>query len=178
MKNRLSLRMLNLKRSLYYAFLDYNTQMRKGISYEELKPVIFIWIMNFNLFGDSTDNREWYMLHKFLNVKMHENNFEDIVFHMIEIPVLRKHLKTSVIVPDSKLEELLCFWGCRKGDKYMNTLLYKVSEKNSDVAETLELVRLFRMDHLLIRRCLIEESARINCILRMKESHEEGCFYS
>jgi len=60
----------------------------------------------------------------------------------------------------------------------MNTLLYKVSEKNSDVAETLELVRLFRMDHLLIRRCLIEESARINCILRMKESHEEGCFYS
>jgi len=98
--------MLNLKRSLYYAFLDYNTQMRKGISYEELKPVIFIWIMNFNLFGDSTDNREWYMLHKFLNVKMHENNFEDIVFHMIEIPVLRKHLKTSVIVPNSKLEEL------------------------------------------------------------------------
>ncbi|MBR0070003.1 MAG: Rpn family recombination-promoting nuclease/putative transposase, partial [Synergistaceae bacterium] len=38
------------KRSLYYAFLDYTNQLRRGISYGELKPVIFIGIMNFNLF--------------------------------------------------------------------------------------------------------------------------------
>ena len=46
------------KRSMYYAFLGYTTQMLKGISYGELKSVIFIGIMNFSLFGDSTDDRE------------------------------------------------------------------------------------------------------------------------
>lgn len=162
------------KRSLYYAFLDYTNQLRKGISYSELKPVIFIGIMNFNLFGDSSDDREWYTLHKFLNVKTHKNNFEDISFHMIEIPVLRRHLRKSSVVPDSNLEELLCFWGCRKGDKHMNALVDEVAKKNSDVAEMLELERLFKMDPLLIRRYMIEERAHIDYVLNMKESHDEG----
>ena len=66
-------------------------------------------------------------------MKRHENNFEYIAFHMIEILVLRKHFKASATFPDSKIEKLLCFLGCRKGDKYMNTLVDKVTEKNSDV---------------------------------------------
>ena len=40
-------------------------------------------------------------------MKRHENNFEYIAFHMIEIPVLRKHFKASATVPDSKIER--CF---------------------------------------------------------------------
>ena len=162
------------KRSLYYAFLDYTGQLRKGISYSELKPVIFIGIMNFSLFGDSSDNTEWYTLHKFLNVKTHKNNFEDVAFHMIEVPVLRRHLKKSAAVPDSDLEKLMCFWGCRKGDKNMNALVDKIAETNSDVAEMLELEKLFRMDPLLIRRYLIEERAHIDYVNNMKESREEG----
>lgn len=162
------------KRSLYYAFLDYTGQLRRGISYGELKPVIFIGIMNFDLFGDSSEDREWYTLHKFLNVKTHKNNFEDISFHMIEVPVLRRHLKKSHAVPDSDLEKLMCFWGCRKGDKNMNALVDEIAEKNSDVAEMLELERLFRMDPLLIRRYLIEERAHLDYIANMKDSREEG----
>lgn len=162
------------KRSLYYAFLDYTNQLRKGMSYSELKPVIFIGIMNFDLLGTSSDSREWYTLHKFMNVKTHKNNFDDVSFHMIEIPVLRRHFKKSGAVPDSKLEELLCFWGCRKGDKYMNALVDEIAEKNSDVAEMLELEKLFRMDPLLIRRYLIEERAHQDYLLNMKDAREEG----
>jgi predicted transposase/invertase (TIGR01784 family) len=162
------------KRSLYYAFLDYTNQMRRGISYSELKPVIFIGIMNFNLFGDASDEKEWYTLHKFLNVKTHKNNFEDVEFHMLEIPVLRRHLRKSAVVPDSNLEKLLCFWSCKKGDKRMNALVDEIAEKNSDVADMLELERVFRMDPLMIRRYLIEERAHIDYVLNMKESREEG----
>ena len=162
------------KRSLYYAFLDYTNQLRKGISYSELKPVIFIGIMNFNLFGDSTDDIEWYTLHKFLNVKTHKNNFEDISFHMIEIPVLRRHLRKSAVVHDSNLEELLYFWGFRKGDKHMDELLEKIAAKNPDVAEMIELEKKFRMDPLLMRRYMIEERAHIDYVLNMKEYRKEG----
>ena len=164
------------KRSLYYAFLDYTSQVHKGINYGELKPVIFIGIMNFNLFGDASDQREWYTLHKFLNVKTHKNNFEDIEFHMIEIPVLRRQLRKSAVVPNSnsKLEELLCFWSCKEGDKRMNALVDEIAEKNSDVADMLELERVFRMDPLMIRRYLIEERAHLDYVANMKESREEG----
>ncbi len=162
------------KRSLYYAFLDYTMQMRRGVKYKDLKPVIFIGIMNFSLFGDSSEDREWYTLHKFLNVKTHENNFEDVSFHMIELPVLRRHLKETSAVPDAKLEELLCFWGCRKGDKHMNSLVEEIAEKNSDVAEMLELERLFRMDPLLMRQYLMDERAHLDYISNMEDYREEG----
>lgn len=56
----------------------------------------------------------------------------------------------------------------------MNALVDEIAEKNSDVAEMLELEKLFRMDPLLIRRYLIEERAHLDYIANMKESREEG----
>ena len=56
----------------------------------------------------------------------------------------------------------------------MNALVDEVAKKNSDVADMLELERLFRMDPLMIRRYLIEERAHIDYVLNMKEAREEG----
>ena len=56
----------------------------------------------------------------------------------------------------------------------MNALVDEVAKKNSDVAEMLELERLFKMDPLLIRRYMIEERAHIDYVLNMKESHDKG----
>lgn len=57
----------------------------------------------------------------------------------------------------------------------MNALVDEIAEKNSDVADMLELERLFKtVDPLLIRRYLIEECAHIDYVLNMQETDEEG----
>lgn len=59
-------------------------------------------------------------------------------------------------------------------DKRMNALVDEIAKKNSDVADMLELERVFRMDPLMIRRYLIEERAHLDYVANMEESREEG----
>ena len=165
-----------VKRSLYYAAYDYTMQARKGADYSELRPVIFIGIMNFNLFGDVSEGRDWYTLHKLLNVKTLENKFHDVEFHMIELPVLIKSLKKLKDAPVSmsELERQLCYFSFKEGDKTMRKLLDYAAQKSREVAEMIDLEQQFRLDPNLRRQYMWAQSAHQDYLNNMKDAREKG----
>jgi predicted transposase/invertase (TIGR01784 family) len=93
------------KRSLFYVSNTYATQIGIGEPYEKLKPVIFVGILNFEMFPDNP--KVYHCIHKLMDIKTHKCYCGDIEFHYLEIPKLRKLKKT----PRTGLERLLSYMG-------------------------------------------------------------------
>ncbi|MBY0353418.1 Rpn family recombination-promoting nuclease/putative transposase [Candidatus Babeliales bacterium] len=75
------------ERSQYYAALAMARQLKIGGEYESVMPVIFIGVLDFNIFEDA----EYLTHHKILNTKTHTHSLRHLEFHFIE---LRKFNKT------------------------------------------------------------------------------------
>lgn len=161
-----------MERSFFYAASDYMLQARRGLGYDKLRPVIFIGLMNFNMYSDSGKDRDWYSLHRILNTTTHEHSFRDVEFHMIEMPVLKRYIRTSGAgVKDlDKLEDTLCYFGCIGGNKFVE----EIAKRNSNVAEMLELEKRFRGDPIQMRNFLINERFRLDHEATLKQEREEG----
>ncbi|WP_245976687.1 Rpn family recombination-promoting nuclease/putative transposase [Oceanobacillus arenosus] len=85
-----------VKRSIYYWAGIYRSTMQKGKTYQELRPVIAINIMNFNLFGETTRFHTIYHLYE------DEEKFQltnVIEFHFIEMAKLIKDWKDDKLDP-------------------------------------------------------------------------------
>lgn len=146
-----------MKRSFYYAAQDYVSQLREGEDYDTLEPVIFIGLVNFNLFH-KIDYRNWHTLHRVINVMAGECDFRDFEIHMVEMPLLRRYAKKLKLneKPNSELnelEKLLCYLGKIGGDAFMSELV----SNNPVIAKMQEYEEFFRANPATIREYLFNK---------------------
>lgn len=158
-----------IKRSFFYAVSDYMMQAKRGVKYDNLEPVIFIGLMNFNA-DDFNTSDEWYTLHRVTNVITHESTFREVEFHMIELPKFKRYLKKSGMKTEDELEELMCYFGNVGGEKFMED----IAERNEKIARYQELERLFNRDPIEIRNYLINERMKIDYKYNLEYIREEG----
>ncbi len=76
------------KRSLYYTSKAYIQQLGKKESYDTLKKVYFIGLLNFNMF----DNIDYVSRHLILNKETLKNDIKDFEFTFIELNKFQKEL--------------------------------------------------------------------------------------
>ena len=146
-----------MKRSFYYAANDYVLQLQKGANYDTLEPVIFIGLVNFNLFNRK-DCEIWHTVHRVINLMTGECNFRDFEIHMVEIPLLRRYVKKLKLnmKPSgelNELEQLLCFLGKIGGEKFMAELV----KNNPIIAKMKEYEDFFRSNPAAVREYLFNQ---------------------
>ena len=71
---------------MYYAAKAYSQQFNKGEQYHELKPVIFLGILNFNFTADS----HYLSTHCIHNIETKEHILRDFRFTFAELPKFNK----------------------------------------------------------------------------------------
>jgi predicted transposase/invertase (TIGR01784 family) len=74
------------KRVLYYFSKSYSEQIKRGDLYRELKPVIFIGILDFYY----TENPHYLSRSQVRDVETNERTVEDVEFNFIELPKFNK----------------------------------------------------------------------------------------
>jgi len=77
------------KRSLYYTSKAYISQIDSGAKYFELKPIIFIGILNFTMF----EGADYLTRHLILNTKTMKQELSDFEFTFLELPKFNKRLE-------------------------------------------------------------------------------------
>ena len=159
-----------MKRSLFYTSHDFVMQSRRGLSYEAFEPVIYIGLVNFNVIVEGRNKREWYTVHRVLDVDTHECDFSWTELRMIELPKLRSRLRKSGNMPSSELEAILFYFGRIGGKKRMEA----VAEKYPIVNELLDAEEKYRSDPLLLRQYVLAEAAHRDYLLNLKAEREEG----
>ena len=82
-----------LERSLYYAAMTYFLQLGKGDEYSDLAPVIFVELLDFEVFPSVVKDggRDYHSLHRILDVRNHRWEMKGMEFHFLELPKLRRH---------------------------------------------------------------------------------------
>ena len=75
-------------RTQYYSALALGRQLAAGENYDTLIPVIFIGILNFNLFKSDS----YFSKHLVLDTETHENEFTFTEFYIIELPKFTKEI--------------------------------------------------------------------------------------
>ncbi len=76
------------KRVLYYFSKSYSEQIKRGDFYRQLKPVIFIGILDYRF----SINAECISRHQIRDVETHEHLLKDVEFNFIELPKFNKAL--------------------------------------------------------------------------------------
>ena len=163
-----------MKRCFYYAASDYATQLQHGEHYERLEPVIFIGIMNFNIFGSYEHSENWHTIHRLMNTATHESNFKDVELHMVELPLLRRYIENCGMKLEHEVEEILCYFA-RIGDE---KLMEEIAERNSVVSDLRAFERLYTSDPWVVRDYMLNEFDRLQDAydrrLDREESRAEG----
>ena len=75
------------KRAQYYAAKAYSSQAKEGGLYEDLKEVIFLAIIDFEMFPNKQDYKS---VHVTLDQKTHERDLKDFSFTFIELKKFNK----------------------------------------------------------------------------------------
>ena len=158
------------KRSLFYAIHDFVSQSRRGLSYEEFEPVIYIGLVNFSAMGKPRESREWYTVHRVSDTRTHECMFDWLELRMIELPQLRRKCRKLGSMPDDELEAILFYFGSIGGEEIMQA----VAEEYPVVGELLDAEAKYRSDPLLQRQYDFEERAHKDYILNLRDREELG----
>jgi len=74
------------KRFTYYTAKAYSSQIERGEDYPRLNQVIFIGILDFNLF----ENDHYLSRHQILDTVTHRQELQDLEFNFIELPKFNK----------------------------------------------------------------------------------------
>ncbi|MBQ7168420.1 MAG: Rpn family recombination-promoting nuclease/putative transposase [Synergistaceae bacterium] len=159
-----------MQRSFYYVSQSFSTQIQKGENYGVLKPVVYIGIMDFALFGNPRYSEDWYSLHKVMNVKTHVNTLPEVEFHMIELPLLRRRIVREGKKPSDELEELLCYFGSIGGGNFME----EIAERNPMISELEALETVYRMDPWTVRKFMLDKADEQYREFLLKEQHRKG----
>jgi predicted transposase/invertase (TIGR01784 family) len=112
-----------LKRSLYYWSKLYSNQLRVGEIYDDLRPVISIFLLNFVGFPKSDEFMHKYVLKEQASNLDYLGDEQPLGLHFIELP----KFKTPKSVPEKTLEKWLLFFKT-DDDNVMEEL--KMSDKN------------------------------------------------
>jgi predicted transposase/invertase (TIGR01784 family) len=76
------------KRVLFYFSKSYSEQIKRGDFYRQLKPVIFIGILDYSF----SINSKYISRHQIRDVETHEHLLKDVEFNFIELPKFNKEL--------------------------------------------------------------------------------------
>lgn len=76
-------------RSQYYTALTFSRQLKKGEKFDALQPVIFVGVLEFNLFN----NPHFISHHGIVDLETRERSMHHLEFHFLELPKFHKHLK-------------------------------------------------------------------------------------
>ena len=76
------------ERSQYYAALAMARQLKIGGEYGSVMPVIFVGVLDFNLFDDPA----YLSHHKILNTKTYAHSLQHLEFHFIELQKFHKNI--------------------------------------------------------------------------------------
>ena len=155
-----------LKRGFFYTVSDYFTQARRGMGYGELRPVIFIGLADFFLFGTLLRPRQWHTLHRILNVRTGEWQFQDVEFHIVELPVMRELL----VYPETEFQRMLCYFGNIGGDELMEEL----AAQDHRIERLRQVEEIFRSDPMLWRNYIVQERAHIDYLATIKGNRAEA----
>lgn len=173
-----------VKRSIYYWSRVYAKPLKQGMVYKQLRPVIAINIMNFNLFEQSELFHSTYHLYEYTQKTLLTYIME---FHFIEIPKLLKDWKAQKLNPwNDVLARWLLLLGMvdhRKGTVYED--IYKELEAIAMKDERLldaftQWQELSLSDEQYfayegrLKRILDEEAAVIEAKLREEEALQKG----
>ncbi|OOB76979.1 MAG: hypothetical protein BEN19_03115 [Epulopiscium sp. Nuni2H_MBin003] len=150
-----------LKRSLYYWAKNYTGDSLENIVYSELKSVVYINILNYNLFKDDS------IRHKFVlyDQKLKQQYNEDLEIYFIELDKVDIKKRTT---KDKELLEWLSFIKAPNSTK-----VKRMSTINSKIDEAMNILKELSTDkevreHYFNRRIALEEEA--NAIHKAKIS--------
>ena len=107
-----------LERSLYYAAMTYSLQLRKGKDYHTLSPVIFVGLLDFEVFSSGAQDEDYHSLHRILDVREHRWSMRGMEFHFLELPKLRRRS----VGPRTGLDRLLSYLGDVGGEEAMQEI--------------------------------------------------------
>jgi predicted transposase/invertase (TIGR01784 family) len=86
-----------IKRAQYYAAKAYSSQLRVGGEYKTLKEIIFLAIIDFNIFPEK---KEFKSDHVILDKLTNEHDLKDFSFTFLELPKFKKTKEDLVTILD------------------------------------------------------------------------------
>ena len=155
-----------LERSLYYAAMSYSLQLRKGGEYHALMPVIFVGLLEFEVFPSAAGDEDYHSLHRILDVRDHRWAMKGMEFHFLELPKLRRRS----VGPRTGLDRLLSYLGNLGGERAMQEL----AQADSRVERMMQLESLFTRDPDLLRDYLIDLRDRMDYENSFKWARTDG----
>ena len=155
-----------LERSLYYAAMSYSMQLKKGGEYHTLSPVIFVGLLDFEVFPSVAGDEDYHSLHRILDVRDHRWAMKWMEFHFLELPKLRRRR----VGPRTGLERLLSYLGNVGGEPAMQEL----AQADSRVERMMQLESLFTRDPDLLRDYFIDLRDRLDYENSFKWARADG----
>ena len=155
-----------LERSLYYAAMTYFLQLERGDGYEKLAPVIFVGVLDFEVFTPANGDDGYHSLHRILDVRDHRWEVRGMEFHFLEIPKLRRRK----VFPRTGLERLLSYLGNIGGERTMQEMV----QTDSRVERMMQLESLFTRDPHLLRDYFISRRDRADYENSFKQARIDG----
>lgn len=166
------------ERSQYYASLAVARQLEIGDGYTKVMPVIFIGILNFNLFDDP----DYLSRHLILNTKTYKQELKHLSFAFIELPKFTKTIDQLESVADkwiylikhaAKMDSVPTQLQAPSAIGSALDLLNQGSMSRNELAIYDDLVDSRRVEES-IRRTLIETSKKAGLEEGLKEGLKEG----
>lgn len=74
------------QRAMYYSAKSYSSQLKIGGNYQELHPVIFLGILNFQAF----EHERYFTRHVILDVESKEHHLKELEFNFVELTKFNK----------------------------------------------------------------------------------------
>ena len=109
-----------VERVVYYAACSLEDQLSTSQDYSELRPVIFVSLLRFNLFKDKPES--WHSTQRLLDVENHKCYSDCLEFHFLELPKLARMRRK---LEETSLIRLLCYLGRIGGVMEMERLAEK-----------------------------------------------------
>ena len=163
-----------LERSLYYTATTYFLQLGQGEEYGDLAPVIFVGLLDFQIFPSLSEGgnkgEDYHTLHRILNVRNHRWEMRGMEFHFLELPKLKSQLRRRRAAPRTGLERLLSYLGNVGGERAMQEL----AQVDPRVERMMQLESLFTKDPNLLRDYFFSRRDRVDYERARRDSFAEG----
>lgn len=153
------------RRTLYYWAQLYLMSLASGHKYKELKPVITINILRFNLFTDSEPHSMWSVY----NAKTGERLNKDLTLHFLEVPKFASIAKKP-IAKMTPMERWLAYFANKLDEKGKEELV--MSE--TAIHDAVDAARVFFNNETERRQYINREMAIMDYNANMDGAREEG----
>ena len=155
-----------LERSLYYAAMSYSMQLKKGGEYHALSPVLFVGLLDFEVFPSVAGDEDYHSLHRILDVRDHRWAMKGMEFHFLELPKLRRRNAGS----RTGLDRMLSYLGNVGGERAMQ----EMARTDSRVERMMQLESLFTKDPTLLRDYFIARRDRADYENSFRQARTDG----